>query len=121
MNLEELQELLADPDNWPDESTTHWPAEWKLFYWATKEVHTDSAKLLSEVDERGLNELFLEVLAQLRYEVTETPSGKNGINLSRKEQIYSVRRIARFLLEIENMGKSSQILSSELRELGYHA
>ena len=59
MNLEEWQELLADPNNWPDESAKKWPAEWKLFYWATKEVHTYSVRLFSEVDERGLNELLL--------------------------------------------------------------
>ena len=121
MNLEEWQALLSDPDNWPDESANNWPAEWKLFYWATKEVHTDSAKLFGEVEERGLIELFQDVLIQLGYEVTEIPSGKKEISLSFKEQVHSIRRIARFLLEVENMGKSSQLVSSELRELGYHA
>ena len=121
MNLEEWQALLSDPANWPDESAKDWPAEWKLSYWATKEVYTDSAKLFEEVEGRGLNELFDDVLIQLGYKVTETPSGKKEISLPRKEQVHSLRRIAIFLLDVENMGKSSQLLSSELRELGYHA
>ena len=121
MNLEEWQALLADPDNWPDDSAKNGPAEGKLFYWATKEIHTDNAKLFGKVEERGLNELFYDVLVQLGYRVTETPSGKKEISLSRKEEMHLVRRIARFLLEAENMGKSSQRMSLELRILGYHA
>ena len=120
MNLEEWQEMLSDPNNWPDESAEQWPTEGKLLYWAMKEVHTDTAKLFDEVGERGLKELFHDVLSQLGYEVTETPSGKE-IRLSRRDQVHSVRRIAKFLLESEGMGKSSQLISSELTELGYHA
>ena len=73
------------------------------------------------VEERSLNELFYDVLVQLGYKVTETLSGKKEISLSRKEEVHSVRRIASFLLEAENMGKSSQRMSLEIRGLGYHA
>ena len=121
MNLEDWQELLSDPDNWPDESAKNWPADWKLFYWAAKQIHTDSVKLFGELEEEGLNELFHDVLVQLGYQVADGPSGKKEIRLSRKEEIHTVRRIAIFLLEAENKGKSSQQLSSELGALGYHA
>lgn len=120
MTPEEWQELLSDPGNWPDESAAEWSAQWKLFYWAAKEIHTDSANLYREIDEKGLNELYLEVLAKLGYDVAETSSGKE-INLARNEQMHSLRRIARFLLEADNTGKSSETISSELRELGYQA
>ena len=123
MTPKEWQDLLSDPENWPDESAENWPQEWKLFYWVMKEVYTDSAKVLGELEERGLSEMFREVLVLLGYEVTETSSGAEGkeIHLSRKEQMNSIRRIARFLLEPENIGKSPQSLSSELIELGYQA
>ena len=121
MTPKEWQDLLSDPDNWPDDSAENWPAEWKLFYWATKEMYTNSVEVLGETEERGLNELFREVLILLGYEVSETSSRmeiKNQ-NLSYQEHIHSIRRIARFLLEQENIGKSAQSISSELTDLGY--
>ena len=112
---------MSDVDNWFEEMTNpdNWPTEVKLSAWATMEGYLETAKLLEQIEERGLKELFEEVLAQLGYQVTETPSGEKEIDLSlsRKEQVYSVQRIARFLLEDKNTGKSSQLLSSELREL----
>ena len=123
MTPQDWQELLSDPSNWPDESAENWPAEWKLFYWATEEVWTDSTKLFEELEEGGLSGLFQDVLVQLGYEVTEPLAGTamKEIKLSSKEQMHAIRRIARFLLEPENIGKSSQLISSELTDLGYQA
>ena len=123
MTPQDWQELLSDPSNWPDESAENWPTELKLSYWATKEVWTDFTKLSKELEERGLSGLFQDVLVQLGYEVTEPPAGTamKEIKLSSKEQMHAIRRIAKFLLEPENIGKSSQLISSELTDLDYQA
>ena len=121
MPPDEWQELLADPDNWPDHIARNWPAELRLSYWATKEIHVDSIRLFGEVDDKGLNELFHDVLGQLGYQLTRTSSGQTEISLSSREEMHAVRRIARFVLEADNTGKSSQLISSELRELGCQA
>ena len=121
MNLQEWQHSLSDPENWPDEDAENWPADWKLIYWATKEVHTDFASLIGEIEERGLSELLHDVLVQLGYKVAETPARKKEVSLSHKADMHSVRFIARFLLKSENMGKPPHLISSELRDLGYHA
>ena len=109
---------MSNSDNWP-EPGEDWSAEWRLMYWATREVYTDSVRLFNELDDRGLNDLFHDTLVILGYPVNETPSGMKEINLSYKEQTHSIRRIARFVLEFGEAGKSAELLSSELRQLGH--
>ena len=115
----ESQEFLSNPENWPE--PVNLPEELRLRYWVTKEVYADSHKLAAELEERGLNDLLYDVLIEMGYEIVDDPSGEKVINLTRQEQMHSIRRIARFLLEFENEGKAAPELSSELRELGYHA
>ena len=114
---------MTDSDDRFEEimNPANWPEEWRLFSWATMEAYSEGVKLFEQIGERGLEELFNDVLVQLGYQVTETPAGQKEIHLSRKELTFSIQRIARFLLEGENTGKSSQLLSSELRELGCQA
>ena len=115
----EWQEFLSNPENWPE--PVNLPDEWRLSYWVTKEVYADSHRLSTELEERGLSDLFNDVLIELGYQVSDDSSGKKKINLTRQEQMHSIRRIARFLLDYENEGKAASKVSSELRELGYHA
>ena len=119
MTEDEWREVLSDPENWPDGANLS--DEWKLSYWVTKEVYTDNSKLSDDLKEKGANGLFHDVLAELGYAITENPPGTKVISLSSQEEIHSVRRIARFLLECENEGKSPQQLSSDLKDLGYQA
>ena len=119
MSMRQIQEFFADPDNWPDESAKDWPPEWRMFYLSTKWGYTDFAALMEAIDENGKGEVFNDVLVQLGYSVTEEESGMKGIHLIRRDGLYAILRIARFLLDIENQDKSSDQLSSELRDLGY--
>ena len=119
MTEDEWRELLSDPENWPDGD--HLPEEWKQFYWVTKEVWTDTAQLWRGIEDKGLGDLYSDVLVKLGYTLVEHPSGRQEIQLASKEQTHSIRRVARFLLEEGNEGKSSQQLASELHELGCQA
>ena len=118
--MEELQPFFADPDNWPDESAKDWPPEWRMFYLSTKWGFTDFASLMQEIVEKGRDELFHDVLFQLGYTVIENESGKKEIHPTRRDGGHAILRIARFVLEVENKDKSSQQMSAELRDLGYH-
>ena len=115
----EWKEFMSNPENWPE--PVNLPDEWRLRYWATKEVYADSYELTTELEEKGLIDLFHDVLIELGYQVSDDPSGEKALKLTRQEQTHWIRRIARFLLEGENIGKATPELSSELKELGYHA
>ena len=120
MNMRESQEFFANPDKWPDESVNNLPPEWRMSYLSTKWAYTDFATLMQAIDENGKGEVFNDVLIQLGYKVVEEESGMKGIHTTRRDGGYAILRIARFLLDTENQDKSSDQLSSELRDLGYY-
>ena len=95
------------------------PPEWRMSYLSTKWAYTDFATLMQAIDENGKGEAFSDVLIQLGYKVVEEESGMKGIHTTRRDGGYAMLRIARFLLDTENQDKSSDQLSSELRDLGY--